>query len=559
MAFIEKKDPIVINIKLTSKGRELLSQGLLDFKYFAVGDSEMDYEFNASVEANDTEYSAFDSSILKPVDKNPQIISFISRNLSGDSYVLMPSVPISAYSVENQVEPIGFFTNSGATFITDSNHVKQPDAMVQVNTLTGGSSTYNLRLLKAPTYGTSGAEPQVGDILFIKWTFGDSTTGTSVNKDYPTPNLFYRIDSVNTGSLGSGSVQITVDRQLPNFTGMGIPANIYAGAMILYNQLNFSGGTVINWTPTEYLSESVLSFLENSQCPTVIFPFWNMSIIFTEEIAGVQASDLKYTQFNSRAYGGFVSYIQNQAPVYKKLGVIHYTNSSPANVYAEGFLLKTLKLEIPTIMWHKSSTAALGATFIPYGSSKILSGDIKSLNTTYYDLVDQDDPTVVVGKVFNELKLVVIEDKELLFAMSYKSNRSWTLPDFLAGTTEILCPQPAPTVTWKTPTVEDVGKVSIVSQCYCYQCNGVSSGWIPFPVGGTCTLTNVVNTGYKVTGCACIGSDGGRLCLNACDFINSCCLATATVYPHTGTQLSATISNVNHTNNYCFGGNIDED
>jgi len=49
MAFIERKDPVVLNIKLTSKGRELLSRGELDFKYYAVGDSEIDYEFNAEL------------------------------------------------------------------------------------------------------------------------------------------------------------------------------------------------------------------------------------------------------------------------------------------------------------------------------------------------------------------------------------------------------------------------------------------------------------------------------------------------------------------------------
>ena len=47
MAFIDKKDPVVLNIKLTSKGRELLSEGNLNFKYFAIGDSEIDYAFNS--------------------------------------------------------------------------------------------------------------------------------------------------------------------------------------------------------------------------------------------------------------------------------------------------------------------------------------------------------------------------------------------------------------------------------------------------------------------------------------------------------------------------------
>ena len=439
MAFIDKKDPVVLNIKLTSKGRELLSSGQLDFKYYAIGDSEMDYVYNGEIEAepSNSGYTAFNSSILRPVDKNPDIISFIPQTLSGDSYNELTIVRVSAYAVENQVEAIGFFNASATTFLTDSNHMRQPDVMVDISGVTGGTV---LTLLKAPTYGTSGEEPQVGDLLYVRWTRDTSTTGYTVNKTHPTPNLVYRIESIAGGTIGGSNgtttgMVVNVDRILPDFTGH---VGIYAGVFVYYNQINYSGDTIMNMTPTEYLDESVLSFLQNSQCPTVIFPFWNMSIIFTEEIAGVQASDLKFTQFADKSLGGFVSYIQNQAPVYKKLGVIHYTNSSPANVYSEGFLLDSAVLDIPTIMWHKSGVKELGASFIPYGSSKLLSGSTKSLNLTYYDLVDANNTLIVVGKVFNDLKLFVIEDQELLFAMSYKSNRNWTLPDYNASTNTII-------------------------------------------------------------------------------------------------------------------------
>ena len=431
MAFIDKQDSTVLNIKLTSKGRELLAEGKLNFKYFAIGDSEIDYGLNEEIQ-NDyysSGYTGFDSSVLRAMDKNPNIISFITSSLSGDSYNEITSIPITNYAVENSIESIGFFTNSGTTFITDSNHVKQPDAMIQVSTVSSG---FTLTLLKSPEYGASIEEPQAGDILFIRWTTDISTTGHSVNKTYPTPNLFYRIVSiVGTSKLSDGSITVNVDRQVPDFSGMGISNTVYAGAMIYYDYINYGNNGIIGMSPTEYVNESVIAFLENCQCPTIIFPFWNMSVLFTEEIAGVQVDNIKYTQFNNKSLGGFVSYIQNQAPVYKKLGVIHYTNNSPANVYAEGFLLKTPKLEIPTIMWHKSPTKTLGLTLVASGSSKILPGETKSLNVTYYDLCDVSGN--IVGKVFPDLKIFIIEDQELLFAMSYKSNRSWTLPNYTIG------------------------------------------------------------------------------------------------------------------------------
>lgn len=426
MAFIPKNptDPVILNIKLTSIGRELLSTGSLSFKYFAVGDSEMDYAFNAEAGLN-----AFYASILRPVDNNPNIISFIPASVSGTPYNVIPSIPASTYLITNTADSIGFFTNltgNSFTFIVDGNHVKQPDAMVNMNTVNGGSS---LQLRKAPTYGTSGNEPAIGDLLLVKWTYNTSTTGYTTNKSVPQPFLIYQITGI-TGTLAANTLVVGLDRNIPNFGG--VPTG-KAGAMILYNYINFSGNTIFNSIPTDYLDESVITFLQNSECPTVIFPFWNMTIIFTESIAG--ATGKTFGQYTSRIYGGFVSYIQNQAPLYKKLGVIHYTNPSPANVYAEGFYLQTPVLNIPTIMYHRSLDKKLGVVLTAQGDSKLLTGATSgatSLDLGYYDLADPSG--YVVGKIFTDLKIFVIEDQELLFAMSYKSNRSWTLPNYVIST-----------------------------------------------------------------------------------------------------------------------------
>jgi len=548
MAFIEKKNPIVLNIKLTSKGRELLSSGTLDFKYYAIGDSEINYEFNKEVNAVDSEYTAFDSTILRAADKNPNLISFIPRNLSGDPYNELTNVPSTAYIVENQVESIGFFTDGNTKFITDANHVKQPDAMIDMSGVAGGDV---ITLLKAPTYGTSGEEPAVGDILFVQWTHGVSTTGDStfvLDKTYPQANLFYRITAIGAGTLASGSVVVTVDRDIPNFSG--VASDVRARAMIYYNEINFSGDTILSMSPTEYLDESVLSFLENSQCPTVVFPYWNMSIIFTEEIAGVQAGDLKYTQFKDKTLGGFVSYIQNQAPVLKKLGVIHYTNSSPANVYGEGFLNDTPTVDIPTIMWHKSPTTTLGTTLSPIGGQQLLTG----LNIYYYDLADSEG--FVVGKMFPDLKIFVIEDQELLFAMSYKSNRSWTLPDYNAGTTLIPdLPEclTGNTITWIEPTVEASGAACIVCTEYCHS---DTCAWIPFT--GSISVVGAVDTGYRV--CICnfqmVGTVG---CICAYDYVNTCNINTDCCEVGGGQTYSVSIGGVTPINNadpYYFTGKI---
>jgi len=498
MAFIEKRDPVVINIKLTSKGRELLSKGELNFKYFAIGDSEIDYDFISKIEEDDSEFSAYNLGILRPVDKNSKLLSFITKTVSGDPYNEISTVPSISMEVSNTVNSIGFFTNitdTQATFIVDSNHVKQPDAMVNIGNVNGGKQ---LTLLKAPNYGISTEEPAVGDFLLIKWTFGFDSTGYTLQRTLPTPYLFYKIEKKISGSLASNNLVIEVDRELPNFSGLFI-SNIYAGALVYYNIINYSGNTSFMMSSTDYLNESVLSFLQNSQCPTIVFPFWNMSIIYTEEIAGVKIDNIKYTQFNSRLYGGFLSYIQNHKPIYKKLGVIHYTNSSPANVYAEGFYLNTPKLKIPTIMWHKSTGKTMGITLSAYGTPKLLtSTGSSSLDTEYYDLADENGN--IVGKIFTSLKLFVIEDQELLFAMSYKSNRNWTLPNYYAGITalsDISCPPTSPVVMWKYPVNYDDLNVIVLSRQYRHSTSG---GWQSIsPMMPSHTLVGVTDTGYKVT------------------------------------------------------------
>ena len=448
MAFIDKKDPVVLNIKLTSKGRELLSQGSLNFKYYVIGDSEIDYAFNAQVEKYDSNYSAFYSHILRPADKNPSLISYIPRNLNGSPYNLISNIPSTPTIIQNTAPPLGFFSiSSGSTkFITDSDHVKQPDAMVAISGISGGNI---LNLKQAPTYLANVNEPEVGDLILIKWTnpFGISTTGYTVNTSYPTPYLIYKIQDITSGTLAADNLVVQVDRNLPNFTTLtGGSTNIVAGALIYYNYINYSGSSIYNDYSIDYVDDAVIAFLQNCQCPTVTFPFWNMSIIYTDNIIGVQETDRNYAQYKSRTYGGFVSYIQNQAATIKKLGVIHYTNSSPSNTYAEELYQNTPTLELPTIMWHKSPTKTLGAKFKAYGelkltpsktintSNNVVDGDsdvTTSLNTNYYDLADLQGN--IVGKVFIDLKLFVIEDQELLFAMSYKSNRSWTLPNYSVG------------------------------------------------------------------------------------------------------------------------------
>jgi len=175
------------------------------------------------------------------------------------------------------------------------------------------------------------------------------------------------------------------------------------------------------------------------------------------------------------------------------VAILHYSNLTISNFYCEKFALmetgqggangvgemQNFKIEMPTLMWHKKKAGnystgtgtglgdecVIGRTFyvkppgydnvaqVQYISST-LNTDMNEPGLRYYHLWDDNlastsGSTSVpnrVGKVFPDLQMITIDDQELIAAMSYKSNRNWTLPmpklELLPEGT-CACPSPA--------------------------------------------------------------------------------------------------------------------
>jgi hypothetical protein len=154
----------------------------------------------------------------------------------------------------------------------------------------------------------------------------------------------------------------------------------------------------------------------------------------------------------------------------KAIAIIHYTNQTIDFFYGEKFALEpydptnpsdttgqavNFKLHIPWLMWHKSPTCCVGETFYvsppdfintaarvadtepllkPHYIRSTKNSDMNDPGIRYYFLWD-NNPSLRdgklpnrVGKVFPDQKIIVIDDEELVAALSYKSNRNWTLP-----------------------------------------------------------------------------------------------------------------------------------
>jgi hypothetical protein len=456
MSYIIKSTSPFVSIKLTEIGRENLAKGQLNFSYWAIGDSEINYDREAIVDANPTDPSLSGSSkIMRPFDRQPDLKSFITTTAGGNLNAMNSSnINVVKAVVNNEATERGFFTGSSMTYttLTGSTYLKSYST-VSNSTITGGTVIYI----------SSAATVDVNDFIRIKLTNDVATASNPTENTIPLANLWYKVQSTATTVSGTA---ITVDRTLPNLsTQTSSTSHVF---VYRSGQVADSFGYE---TSTAYWDSGTLSFdaATNITCDDV--KVWNMNNVWCDNLAGLTGLTTSklyedYTKFGSYDYLGtknpYFEYLCSSSAtqlatdcngpgfsyaddVKKCISILHYTNNTISNLYGEFFFIdtvngKNITITIPDIMYHRrkygtSQGVTMGMKFIASGATYL----IGTSQVEYIDLVEDptlvDDTPVVVGKVFPQLKMVVIEDEEIVAAMSYKSNRNWTLPALSAQLT----------------------------------------------------------------------------------------------------------------------------
>ena len=439
-----------VSIKLTEVGRQQLALGQLNFTSWAVGDSEINYDREAIVDANQSDVTlSACSKVLRPVDREPNIKYFIKPSNSTTQYqpINASNMNVVKAIVNNQAEERGFFVDAFTAFTTNlATNLTPVQEFVPNANLTGGTAL----TLTAATSGFS-----VGDLILLKVT--DSIVGTLALNDTttPTPNLWFKVQSI------SGNT-VFVDRNLPNYS-----ADTAASSVLIYR-----GGevydTISTGNTTSYWDSGTLSFNSNVNISCSDFPVWNMNNVWCVNLAGMSGNTSyeDFTKFGSYQYLGtknpYLEYLCESSAstfnfncngpgisypddVHKSISIIHYTNNTISSMYGEFLYVdatnnKIVKVHLPNLMYHRSGYATgsgttMGMTFIASGATQFIgSSDIQ-----YIDLIE--DPAfissatttpLVVGKVLPQYKMIIFDDDEIVAAISYKSNRNWTLP-FLAA------------------------------------------------------------------------------------------------------------------------------
>jgi hypothetical protein len=472
MGYILKNTSGLINTRITDTGRQFLSEGNFNISYFQIGDSEVCYDCAQGVSpANgfvlEPSYNA-QNTVGSPQSNKENIkYPFYLEGLSGNTYGI-PSLQSTDTPIYNFTDTLGFFSGEPESFtaITTSAYTISCNYIANFSEFVSGS-TLEITL-DLPECSPSTGTPEVNQFISINFdplaSCGDVVGLPQV--------LFYKIQSVT----GSGPYTLTLDRDIPDLTTLSCSGDaricIYPSGM------------------TPFYSDEVPTTYFCNDCSTgATTNIWNMNIPWSESPAGVFSTiNEDYSKYGSVNYLGtkeYLGYQTDSGQVFesfngvtaqtdtfyynsfderinvlpseqKAIAIVHYTNSSVVNYYGEKFATqpfdslnpnsagyaRNFRVDIPTLMWHKTTGTTIGQSFYidPVGydllePSYMLSLKNEDMNLPgmrYYHLYDNNPDSNAnlnrVGKVFPDAELIIFDDEEIVAALSYKSNRNWTLP-----------------------------------------------------------------------------------------------------------------------------------
>ena len=476
MSYIIKHTAALINTMVTDAARKKMSQGDFNISYFQVGDSEVCYDCVSTIDNVDYNIlmPQYNSQNLAPIpQKNKMQVKYplFLDSTSGSTF----GVPLdSSYidSIYNSAAPRGFFsgtTNSFSLNTTSAYTITSNWRVTAANVNSGDTITLEYDNID-PFIFTGNVTPG----MFVTLFTNNSITPLSGNSSIFT----YVVVGVTGYTSGiTGSVTIRVDRDLPTLTTFSGPFRTVfypSGMTQLYD----------SYTPSPFWSDDVINFETNCDLSQSDVKIWNMNVPWSESPAGVFSNTYQnhelyssvgylgskeYLGYNSDSgqidsdstyyYNSFSEKVSVLPSEQKAIAIVHYTNQSVDNFYGEKFATRdydatspggtgqarNFKLSIPWLLWHKNINGTIGQDFYvdPSGftSQNLFTVNYikskKDINFNdpglrYYHLWDtnanDNGYPNRVGKVFPDLKIVTFDDDEIIAALSYKSNRSFTLP-----------------------------------------------------------------------------------------------------------------------------------
>ena len=422
MSFLISDSPNYFLTSLTQRGRELMSYGNLNFKKFVVWDNEIDYTINEDLIVN-TAITSEDNYNLYP---SYNLNLSLNTNFDGSKPYDLKNVFASKFVFTSLTNNIGYFSSTTNTTSINS-YVINENLCIATGTTNsplgrggfGGASGFtagNSGLAKDSRIAINQVLTSITDTGLVMFKFSSHGSSASPNGNMPFGCLWYRYSTITDTVITTaytGTV-LDLDRDLPRFQTL---TKIHKAYFYPWNSINSYGSAT-------------------TECPV-----WSMNIVNLTTQLGTPLTEFdfnlndayylaRYTIYGSKQFNGQAKYFGFTEQL-SKVGFVHYTNSSTATTYKDEFKQGSCELDLPTIMWHRTpavpGTALINGVKFTDKNSPIYYDEIaKSPYTLLRDNFVNDNFSV--GRCYFKLKLFVITDQELLIAMSYKSNRNWTIP-----------------------------------------------------------------------------------------------------------------------------------
>ena len=397
-SYLQPEPLTYINIKLTDAGRRNLSLGQLTFNSVVFSDKETNYGIDRT---NQYDLSC-GNRILSPIDVEPKL----TLSYDGSSPAPIQSVGSATKIVTAMTQSTGFFSGATNRWIVDSGLTIGHSIISYSAQTPSGSNTIQMT---GGTYFPSG-----GELMFVVWNTIQNSGATYsdhlIMSANPSVALWYRVLTASTGT----SI-VTLDRDLPNF------------------------GSTVATSPQKtntyfYPFDGIQQYYGSAS--TVDTRVWNLNIVRTSSEIGTTPTISGYTTYGSIEYNGTKQFLGFSSET-KNLGIVHYTNNFTGNTYAEQLVEGTVSIDIPQLMWHRTAgntgqVMNWGGQFNDTYGPTIFDAIAQ---TSYRPLRDGSSSTSLeVGRVYHKFKIIVITDQELLQALTFKSNRNYTLPSLTLDT-----------------------------------------------------------------------------------------------------------------------------
>lgn len=409
MSFQIQTATTFVRLTLTDVGRQKVAQGTFNMNQVIFSDREVNYAFNRRYE-NTVDFSnlnPFSNNLYNPEQNKILSSQFAAaglplRNFDGTlPYDVSESIIKSTQVLTAETPSRGIWSaiTSGSNsqignYILDSNKYLY-SSTTDSTQISGGFSFQIFNTLLLPPEG-----------LMIKMVFQPPTNTTAnLNGNAPHYTQWYRhryYDGIEHDCF--------LDRITPNFSSGNTTSHMYfyplSATTDFWNSDTSSPGDV-----------------------------WSLSIVRTSHVMGTRVTTINdgfgYTNYGSKEFNGTKRFfgLNEDFPI---IGFVWHKDKFTGQTYGDLLMPRTTQLDLPDIMWHRKpgflpgKCNVKGHRFTDY-SSEILYDEIaKSNYTILYDGIDPNK--IAVGRVYYELKLIMIIDQELLTVMSYKSNRNYTLP-----------------------------------------------------------------------------------------------------------------------------------